>query len=190
MSGFNVVEETPEVEEMPSEDVQVVLSTEEFLTAGLDPEGIYRMDIKKMAVKEKVVKQGENQGQKYRAIDAEIHLVERFGGQNPGLLEYPIRVWDYSFGIRGKKLERFRKLFTTAFGPLSTTDKTTTVTINDLCASLIGTDTVWGTLYWKRNFNNPEDIDQVIGYDFSRNPSDLRPPRPFAERVKFRQNED
>lgn len=162
-----------------SVNVEVTMDLDEFLSAGLDPEDIYRLDIKKMAVVEKTIKSGENAGQKYRTIDAEIHLVERLGH---GLLEYPVRVWDYGFGIRDKRLERFRTLYTEAFGPIQKSKGAQSVSINDMAASLVGVDTVWGVLYWRRNYKDPNEIEQVLGYNFSANPANLKAPRPFAER--------
>lgn len=189
--GFNTVadeEATGLVEEnTPATNVEVTMDINEFLSAGLDPEDIYRLDIKKMAVVEKTVKEGDNKGQKYRTIDAEIHLVERFGH---GILEYPVKVWDYGFGIRGKRLERFRTLYTEAFGPIQKGKGTQSVSINDMAASLVGVDTVWGVLYWRRNWRDKDEIEQVLGYNFSSSPQNLKAPRPFAERDSFNQSKD
>ena len=185
--GFTSIadEEATSTVDTPATNVEVVMDINEFLSAGRDPEDIYRLDIKKMAVVEKTVKTGENAGQKYRTIDAEIHLVERFGH---GLLEYPVKVWDYGFGIRGKRLERFRTLYTEAFGPIQKGKGAQSVSINDMAASLVGVDTVWGVLYWRRAWNDQNEIEQVLGYNFSSSPQNLKAPRPFAERDAFNQS--
>lgn len=168
------------------EDSEVLMSANEFASMGLDPEGIYRVDVRKMAVVTKVSKQEDTKGQKYKAIDTEINLVERFGGDAPGILEYPIRVFDYNFGLRGKKGQRFREFYETAFGPINKT-KQATVSLNDLAAACVGVDTVWTTLYWRRNRNNQDEIEQVLGWSFATNPANLKAPKPFAERDKFNQ---
>lgn len=160
-------------------EVQVEMPVEEFLTAGLEDEGIYRLRVKAMDVQEKTVQSGDRQGQKYRTISGQFELLERFGEDE--LFENPTREF-INFSVSGRGLERFRKYYTAALGPVPQGDPGQTITLNDLAAALVGNDTVWTTYYWKRHYKNPEDIEGSLGYSFSQDPSTLKAPRPFAER--------
>jgi hypothetical protein len=157
------------------------MNLNEFLSAGLDEEAIYRLNIKKMEVKTKIVENEEskNFGQEYKVIDGQVELVERFGGERPGVLEYPIREF-LSFFLNGRHLQRFRDLYTAAFGEIPTS-RPGVVTIEDLAAALVGIDTVYTTLYWRRN-KKTQEVEQVLGWDFSTDPNTLKQPKPFAER--------
>ncbi len=159
----------------------VLISTETFNTAGLDPEGIYRTNIKTMAVKERTVKkEGKNKGNKFNQVEGQIHLVERFGGERAGIMEYPIREF-INFFLNGKHLERFRALYVAAF---KTVPESAPGVINvaDLASALVGNDTVWTTLYWRRDREDNTQVEQVLGWDFSTDPTTLRAPTPFVER--------
>jgi hypothetical protein len=161
-----------------STPIEVEVSVGKFLTAGLDPEGIYRLRIKKMSVEERTVQNGERVGTKYTTISSELFLVERFG---EGLLENPPRVFT-NFGTSGKGLERFRKLYMAAFGELSSNDRDEKLTLNDLAASLVGNDSVWTTYFWKRNQSDTAIIEGSIGWTFSSDPTKIKEPTPFEER--------
>lgn len=159
------------------------MSLTEFNTAGLETEAIYRINILKMVVEEKTVQQGDNKGQKYRAISGAVELVEEFG---VGLKEFAPRVY-VNFYLNGSHLERFRKLYTAAYGAAkeSGVDADTgqpIVSIDDLAAALVGNDEVWTTYFWKRNKYNTEKIEGSLGWSFSKDPSTLKAPTLFADR--------
>lgn len=164
-------------------EVQVVMPVSEFNTAGLETEGIYRLRVKSLSVQEKTVQQGDRQGQKYKTIAGQFEMVERYGD---GMIEYPNREF-INFSVEGKGLERFRKFYTAALGPIPTgpvDDESGehTVTLNDLAAALVGNDEVWTTYYWKRNWKDNDLIEGSLGYSFNTDPTNLKEPRPFAER--------
>lgn len=167
-----------------SETQPTVITVNRFKTAGLEPEGIYRLSIDAMAVEQRTVQQGANAGQKYKTIAGRVQLVELFG---EGLVENPSREF-LNCGVSGKGLQRFYDLYIAAFGSIEPTDLNEagepTVTLDDLAAALVGVDTVWTTYYWKRNKNNPEEIEGSLGWSFSADPSKLRAPIPFEEREK------
>lgn len=159
------------------------VNLQDFLSAGLEDEAIYRLNITKMQVEERTVQDGDNKGQTYKTISGQAELAEQLGEELP---EYPPKVF-VNFGLRGKQLERFRKLYVAAFGEIPTSGVNAetgqpTISIDDLAASLVGNDEVWTTYYWKRNWKDKKKIEGTIGWSFSRNPSDLKAPKPFSER--------
>jgi hypothetical protein len=153
------------------------MPAEEFASAGLEPEGIYRLRIKSLQMKERTVQSGDRQGQKYKQLSGRFELLERFG---TGPMEYEPSEF-INFNVSGKGLERFRKLYIAALGEVPSSDEGT-VTLNDLADALVGNESVWTTYYWKRNWKDKDVIEGSLGYDFSQDPSDLKEPRPFAER--------
>ena len=157
----------------------VLIPKEDFITAGLDTEGIYRLSVKTMALETRIVQQGDNKGNEYQQIAGQVHLVEHFGG-DPAILEYPIREW-MNFYLNGNHLKRFRALYVAAYGPPPEA-KPGQFSIKDLASALVGNDSVWSTLYWKRNRTDKTIIEQSIGWDFSTDPGTLRAPTPFAQR--------
>ncbi len=157
--------------------VQIEMPVEEFLTAGLTPEGIYRLRVKSLEVLEKTVQQGDRQGQQYKVIEGQFNLVELYG---EGILDNPPLEFLKFYVPKG--LERFRKLYVAAFGAVAEGSPGQTVTLNDLAAALVGNDMVWTTFSWRRDKKNPDDILGNIGFSFSSDPDTLREPRPFAER--------
>ncbi len=157
--------------------VQIEMPVEEFLTAGLTPEGIYRLRVKSLEVLEKTVQSGDRQGQQYKTISGQFHLVELHG---EGILDDPPMEFINFYIPSG--LERFRKLYVAAFGAVEPGSPGQTVTLNDLASALVGNDTVWTTFSWRRDKKNPDDILGSIGYSFDQDPGNLREPRPFAER--------
>lgn len=161
------------------------VTLEGFLTAGLETEGVYRLNVTKMAVEEKTVQQGDNAGQKYKTISGIVELVEELG---VGLADtdFAPRVY-VNFSFTGKGLDRFRKLYVAAYGeiPTSGVDADTgqpTVSLDDLATALVGNDEIWTTYYWKRNYFDPKKIEGSIGWSFSKDATDIKAPRPFAER--------
>jgi hypothetical protein len=159
---------------------EVLVSTSEFLSAGLDPEGIYRLRFSNFQVVEKIAQTGRNAGGKYKQIDGQAELIERFGGTDPGMLEYPIREFLH-FYTTGKQAERFRKIYVAAFGSVPESAPGV-ISLNDLASALNGVDTVWTTLYWRRNKKDNTVIEQSLGYSFYTDPSKLSQPTPFAQR--------
>ena len=157
--------------------VDVTMPTSDFLTAGLDTEGIYRLRFKSLKVEEKTVKkEGPRKGDKFKMINGQVDLIEHFG---EGMLEYPIHEY-ISFFTNGNQLERFRKLYVAAF---ETVPEATpgSISIGDLASALVGNDTVWTALYWRRN-RDTDEPEQVLGWDFSQDPSTLKGVTPFADR--------
>jgi hypothetical protein len=148
------------------------ISVHDFLTAGLEDEGIYRLRINKMEVVERT---GENGP--FKQISGQVELVEQFG---EGLIEYPAREF-FNASIKGKGLERFRNLYVAAMGEMDGSAPGD-ITLDDLAAALVGNESVWTTYYWRRNRKNPNEIEGSLGYSFSQDPNDIRAPRPFAER--------
>ncbi len=159
-------------------EVQVDMPVSEFLTAGLETEGIYRVRVKALEVQEKTVQQGERAGEKYKTIAGQFELVEQFG---EGLIEDPSMEF-INFSVSGRGLERFRKFYVAALGPVKEGSPGQTLTLNDLASALIGDESVWTTYYWRRNRKNAEEIEGSLGYSFSQDPSTLKAPRAFAER--------
>lgn len=161
------------------------LALNDFLTAGLETEGVYRLNITKMAVEEKTVQQGDNAGQKYKTISGIVELIEELGvGLSEG--DFAPRVY-VNFSFAGKGLDRFRKLYVAAYGqiPTSGVDLDTgqpTVSLDDLAAALVGNDEIWTTYFWKRNYFDKKKIEGSLGWSFSKNSADIKAPRPFAER--------
>lgn len=160
-------------------EVQVEMPVSEFLTAGLEPEGIYRLRVHALTVQERTVKSGDRQGEKYKTIAGQFDMVEQFG--SPEEIEYPTRAF-INFSVSGRGLERFRKFYNAALGPVPEGDPGQTITLNDLAAALVGNEDVWTTYFWKRHYKNPEDLEGSLGYSFAQDPSTLQAPQPFAAR--------
>ena len=161
------------------------ISLDDFMSAGLEDEGIYRIAIRSMKVEEKIAQTGANAGNPYKVISAQFKLVEKFGD---GLIDSPPTVFD-RFYLSGRSLERFRKLYVAAMGelPSGEVDPETgevTVPIESLVDALIGNESVWTTYSWRRPKNDPNDIEGSLGWSFTQDPTKLKAPTPFEQRDK------
>lgn len=157
---------------------QLTMNIADFLLAGLEPEGIYRLRINSAEIVDRDGRNGP-----YQQISMQVDLVERLGD---GILEKPPGEW-LNCGVTGKGLGRFRKLFVAAVGevPEGTPDPDSgelSVTLDDLVSALIGNESAWTTYFWKRNRDNPKDIEGQLGWSFSSEGTELKEPRPFAEK--------
>ena len=160
----------------------VLVSTQDFLTAGLNPEGVYRMRVKSLGIVERIAQGGRTPGESYKKIEGQVDLVEKLGD---GVLEYPINAY-FSAYTSGRQLAKFRNLYNAKFGS-APQSQPGTVSLNDLASALIGTDDVWCVLYWKRNKNDHDDIREEMGYSFSTDASAIKAPKPFVQRdVEFK----
>ena len=149
---------------------QLTMSMSEFLSAGLEPEGIYRLKVVDGGIVERTGQNGP-----YQQISLRVALVERLGD---GPLEKQPTEY-LNCGTSGRGLARFRKLFVAATGGLPEGED---ITLTDLVAALINNENAWTTYQWKRNNQNPDDIEGQLGWSYSDDPSKLKEPRPFAER--------
>src|SRR3990167_2425132 len=155
----------------------VLISADEFQTAGLDPEGVYRMHFKSLAVVEKIAQSGKNVGNPYKRIEGQVDLVEKLGD---GLLEYPINAY-FSAYTSGRQLQKFRNLYVAKYGKVPTSQPGQ-ISLAELTSAMAGVDDVWGVLYWKRDRENPDVIRQELGYSYSTDPTTIKAPKSFADR--------
>lgn len=152
---------------------QTTIALGDFLTAGLQPEGRYRLEVLSGEVVERSGQNGP-----YKQASFRVNLVERFGD---GIIENPESEF-INCSLSGKGVARLRKLYVASRGAVPEGDPDTVLTIEDLVEELIGSENIWAQYYWRRPKNNPDDVEGVLGWDYSSDPDNLRDPKPFAER--------